>query len=62
MIQDYLKMFIFMIWKHTLTKMINSKFMRADMVIYNNLIEILKEIKTHQIKSNIQPVPIVLLK
>ena len=40
-------MFIFMIWKHTLTKMINSKFMLADMVIYNNLIEILKEIKTH---------------
>ena len=42
-----LKMFMFMIWKLTRMKMINSKFTLADMVVYNNLIEILKEIKTH---------------
>lgn len=58
----YLKMFMFMIWKLTQIKTINSKFMHADMVVYNNLIEILKEIRTHLIKLNIQPVPIVLLK
>ena len=62
MIAAYLIMFIFMIQKLMQMKMINSKFMLADMATYNNLIEILKEKRTHQIKSNIQKVKIVLMK
>ncbi len=42
-----LKKYIFMIWRHTQIKMIILKCTPADIAVYNNLIEILKEIKTH---------------
>ena len=38
-IKVYLIMFIFMIQKLTQIKMINFRFMLADMAIFNNLIE-----------------------
>ena len=55
----YLKMYIFMIQKHMLINKINLKFMLAVMVHYNNLLEILKEIKMLLIKLNILKVKIV---
>ena len=62
MLLVYLKMFIFMIQKLIQMKKINFKFMLAVMDLCNNSIEILKEIKTHQIKLNIHQVQTVLMK